>query len=491
MTRSPTEAWSAWQKAYRFALINAALFFSASMCSLLLSITSIEINCAVAAIFFIGSTASALALFRAAQGLVAIAFFVAGAGLLFGFGTAYAPFAPSDEVLTILFHPDEQRRMLGTINAINSTSVLLVLAASRLLIRPRGETGPSPGSLSIAVQSFSTYLPPLLAVSWVVVALQIATFPQPQDMLLRGALSTLGRLPLVVLIIVFSQWRRQGAGVLMLALLLGFAMSALGLASTSKLATLLPASAIVIAVALDPAGRRAALILGSGLALLYFMWLAPLATDARHRVLRSGAPETLASNIQALRESSAASEDTETGRIGPMAARFSSAPYQSFLINRFNAGLRGHSLDDSWTALVPRAVWPDKPNITRFGAELYSEINRRAGRSQLAPSYTGEAYWNYGWPGVVIVSVILGLQLGWFSMKWLSLAAGDTRKVGILAVSIPVAFNYFWVESWISASFVGGFITLVLMIKAVDFAATSRLGSNAGLPRDVGHARQG
>jgi hypothetical protein len=469
---------ASWSRAYRFALLNAGLFFGLSAFSFFLGVTSIAVNCAIAGLFFVGSLASAAALFRAGQGLVAVGFFVAGAGLLFGFGTAYTPFAPTDDVLSVLFNPDEQRRMLATINAVNATSVLLVLLAAGLLARPPVGSGPNAANLPRALQSLSRYVVPILALSWAAVALQIATFPQPHDMLLRGATNVLSRAPLVALVLVFSQWRRQSALVGLLAVLLALAMIGLGLASTSKPAVLLPAVAVIAALALDPRARPLAAALGAAVAVAYFLWLAPLATEARHNILRSGAPESLGGNIEALLAGSSQEGVTDDGGLGPLAARFSSAPYQSYLINRHDAGVRGHSLDDAWTALIPRAVWAGKPNITRFGMDLYIEINRRFGRSQLAPSYTGEAYWNYGWLGVVGVSLLLGLQIGWLTQQWLALTSGDTTRVGILAMSIPVALSYFWVETWISASYVGGFITLVVLIKAIDMAVIWTLHPN-------------
>jgi hypothetical protein len=46
-------------------------------------------------------------------------------------------------------------------------------------------------------------------------------------------------------------------------------------------------------------------------------------------------------------------------------------------------------------------------------------------------------------------------------------------NLGILIFSLPVVLNSWAVETWIGASYVGGFITLLVLIKAADWATSS------------------
>lgn len=65
----------------------------------------------------------------------------------------------------------------------------------------------------------------------------------------------------------------------------------------------------------------------------------------------------------------------------------------------------GHSLGDFWAAAIPRLFWPDKPMITRLGAEYEQCWMTADATSALAPTCSAEAYWNHGWPRVFVVGV--------------------------------------------------------------------------------------
>ena len=80
-------------------------------------------------------------------------------------------------------------------------------------------------------------------------------------------------------------------------------------------------------------------------------------------------------------------------------------------------------------------------------------------------SFSAEAYWNYGWHGVIIVSLILGLCLDWFTRQWHTAASGQDLSFYLVALSVCIwAAN---VESWIVGSYFGEFIiVLVLLIMS-------------------------
>ena len=149
--------------------------------------------------------------------------------------------------------------------------------------------------------------------------------------------------------------------------------------------------------------------------------------------------------------------------------RFVHAPIQSYLINEWREGRPGVSLSDAWAAAIPRVLWPEKPNVTRYATELYSQtFDTGDAPSAQASTYTAEAYWNYGWPGLVVVSILLGLELGWFTRKWLNVIYGGSSQLGIVLFCVPVIISALYVETFIAANYIGGFLTLVVLIKAAD-----------------------
>lgn len=472
-----------WTRAYLFTVSNAALFFALSVLSLAFGVTTIAVNSIIALIFMAGAMVSAAMLVRAGEGLVAIAFFVAGAGVTFGFGTAYATIAPPDFATRLLFYEDRQREVLGTINLVNSLSVLCVLISARLMIRFRGGFADAENKIMETLGSLSNYSAALIYVSGIIVILEILTFPVPQNLLLRSVMQVLSKIPLATLVMVFAQWPRLGLIVRILGFLIASVLVWLGILTTAKTAALLPVVAIIAGLWLNPATRRLAigtLIFG---VVAYFAVLAPLSQNARTSANYTGGVAGLSA---AMKNLSTGASELKGSNIdaSPLLRRFSSAPYQSYLIAQHDAGNRGHSLDEFWVALIPRALWADKPNVTRFGGDLYGAINHTtAVSSALAPTYSAEAYWNYGWLGVIIVSIIVGLQLGWLTQKWLDLAGGIDNGPGILVMSIPVALHGFWVETWGVATYVGGFVTLYLLIVGLNTGARFLAGLS---PQELG-----
>jgi hypothetical protein len=131
-------------------------------------------------------------------------------------------------------------------------------------------------------------------------------------------------------------------------------------------------------------------------------------------------------------------------------------------------GRPGKSMVDIWAVMVPRVLWPQKPIVTRFGVELNAQYyyvpyqTHSQTSSSVAPSYSGEAYWNYGPMGVVIVSILLGLAIGWLTRNWQLAMIGDDPAFFLIA--FPVAIWASFVESWVVATFFGEFIIFVVVL---------------------------
>ena len=101
-------------------------------------------------------------------------------------------------------------------------------------------------------------------------------------------------------------------------------------------------------------------------------------------------------------------------------------------------------------------------DVSRFGAELDGIFWGRGGESSaLAPSYNGEAYWNYGPLGLFIVSLVLGLELAWLAHHAHLARLG--RDTAYYMICLPAILLAVYMETWVAASYVGGFITLVLI----------------------------
>ena len=145
--------------------------------------------------------------------------------------------------------------------------------------------------------------------------------------------------------------------------------------------------------------------------------------------------------------------------------RFNILPIQSFLIDEYDNKRIGKSLRNAIYVLIPRFVWPDKPIITNDGFDLYKQFYNNntdflSGKSAIAPSYTGEAYWNYGYLGVCFISLYLGLLYGLFCR--IGIISLRTNNIAYLLVSYHLIQHSIFVESWIVSTYIGGLFTIMI-----------------------------
>jgi hypothetical protein len=96
----------------------------------------------------------------------------------------------------------------------------------------------------------------------------------------------------------------------------------------------------------------------------------------------------------------------------------------------------GHTLSPLVMALIPRLIWPTKPDV-----QTGQVMNREFGVSEVAdtyisPSHLGELYWNFGWAGIALGMPLIGLLLGTVAARCdLSRSIGITRLL-IIVVTI-------------------------------------------------------
>ena len=457
--------------AYRLAIANAVFFFLFSLANIILNPVPISVQCAVADVFLFGSIFCFYQLYTEGGGFSAISIFILSSGIIFGFGTAYSTIAEG-YVFELLFNESAQSRNLPTINLMNSLSVMIVLIVALPVSKMTNRPLP-PLKLRrffILLQPFNG---PLLVFSAFIVAITYLTFPVSENLVLRGVLDKLAVLPSLAILICFAGWSKLPIIQKSFAILITVAAIIMGILAASKTAMMIPFVAVAGGLYLHDY-RKVSIAFVAVTAILYFLFLAPVATQMRSQpqydpitntpLQRLAIFDETVRNIDGLELNSGDGQKTEN-----LLYRFVHGSTQSFLIDEWQNGRPGDSLADSWTALVPRVLWPDKPIITRFGPELYLKIYvGTEGGSAQAPTYTGEAFWNYGWLGVIAISILLGIELGWFTRKWLEFIYDPESGPGILVYCVPVALFAFSIESWIAATYIGGFITLAILIQVTN-----------------------
>jgi hypothetical protein len=133
----------------------------------------------------------------------------------------------------------------------------------------------------------------------------------------------------------------------------------------------------------------------------------------------------------------------------------------TFLISEFDSGRRGNTLDDAHLYFIPRIIWKDKPIMTSKGNAL-SDLYWGQPYSSLAPTYSAELYWNFGWHGIILGSIIIGIVIGVFSK--LAISFLDGKYYLYLLIAIPVIIYSLWVESWLGSTYIGGLVNILQLL---------------------------
>jgi hypothetical protein len=131
------------------------------------------------------------------------------------------------------------------------------------------------------------------------------------------------------------------------------------------------------------------------------------------------------------------------------------------------------------TILIPRFLWPEKPNIGT--GQEFAETFRLKGamdrETYIAISMVGDFYWNFALPGVIVGMWLLGMGYRWYYQRYGAGTGFDPIRKAMYIALLPTSIG---VEGNV-AIVVGGFIKL-LVILVVFLAIAKRIGWLEELP---------
>lgn len=122
-------------------------------------------------------------------------------------------------------------------------------------------------------------------------------------------------------------------------------------------------------------------------------------------------------------------------------------------------------------SLIPRVVWPNKPDLTQMSNGQYAVTFNRLSPEQAAVTafnvpQLADAYWNFGWIGIVIVAVLAGLSIG------LKAGAFETKSWASCAIGI-IFFTALRPQSDLNTLLVG---SIQMFVGAVVLLSVLQLG---------------
>jgi hypothetical protein len=295
------------------------------------------------------------------------------------------------------------------------------------------------------------------------------------DMVLPGVLGVLRYLQLVGFAILLAMRWAYNPNMFSLVIVLWCADLGLGLLTFAKTDVLLTALAGVFALLLAGVSRRTILLALGGVALLYAT-VRPIVDHGREEMYRRYGALTgagFAERVEYVRDffergalggsPESSNGDADWGWL----ARFSYVNAQGFVVDRFDRGdpSASGSLAYLATMLVPRVLWPEKPNVSEVGTQLYTLATGQTGTS-VAPGVFAEAYWNGGWGFVVLWGGYVGIVLAVFGR--LAIRSLERGEVMMLPVIVGSIFLGCRPDGWFGMTYVGGAATLAVTAIALQ-----------------------
>ena len=468
------------------ALVNSIIFFTISLIFFLFKPESLLLLLLAPFVFCFGSFLIFTYLIKSLRVFEPLTWFILGSGVYFGLGVIAGGL--NSHSWTIHIFGDSKDYLLN-VNLLNSTSVLIVLLVAMKVI---GKDFLVRNIELIKIQKSKILIqifPYLLIVCFVGVILGYIYFPYAENLVVRSLVNKASFfIPSVFLIGAYISKDLNSYQVTILVIMFLLQVT-LGILSFNKLQILMPMMAIIIGlVAHKRSYKSYAFLL---LTPIFIFWIInPLVSASRsHEIyvsnLISGQfkisdrVKIIAnqlskyykknnSNVLVPNNSNVLVPNNSTffNKIRAIGVRLDVSTIQGWLINEYNAQRQGESMDDFFSVLIPRLIWPTKPIVTRRGNEL-NKLYYDQTISSVAPTYSAEAYWNYGAIGLISISIYLGLCFGWLSR----LASKSIRGLepAYLLVSYHAIFSAIFLESWIVSTYVGGFAVMIIFFFIIKF----------------------
>lgn len=473
-----------WHMAGRCTLINCLIFLIMTLSLYALEPKSLAVIQSAPVVFFAGSLFTFALMIQSGAVLAPVAWFVLGSGIYFGLGCVAGGLHVhmySDKV----FGADNL--YLARVNLLNACSVLIVVGTALLFSRiTEAARRANQGVTSERDGVLQKFFPYVLVAAVACIGAKFVMFPIAEDLLLRSILGKIYLLIPTCLLLLGMLWQRISRPLKVIALTVLFLQVLNGLVAFNKYEIMLAMLALSVGIWMNHKSLRAIFLNMLGLVLLFSI-INPLISLGRSHVAYDPQKNTLETRIEILRDICAAYWNSQERlsakgtrisvstvnlkemskpeeRLRAIGRRIEVASIQGYLINEYNNNHPGNTLSNAWMTFIPRAFWPQKPVMTQLGGELHKKYFNAPDQvgSSLAPTYSGEAYWNYGPMGVVLVSVLLGLAIGWLTHYSFLAIFGVRPEYFLIAVSVAIWACF--VESWLVSSYLGEFVIFVLIL---------------------------
>lgn len=166
-------------------------------------------------------------------------------------------------------------------------------------------------------------------------------------------------------------------------------------------------------------------------------------------------------------------------------ARLSYAGQQAFAMREYQSGNTFDSISQIWIVFIPRFIWPNKPAGIGPGKRFFYYATGRENNRSSVTIY-GDAYWNFGWIGLILLGLSVGYAFGRFSeYAYYWLRTDQVIYYPVLLAGIDICMR--GLNSWIINGVVGrsmiliGYVIVIILISR--FIKSSNRAAKIRAPR--------
>ena len=472
-----------WRTAGYYAFANCIIFLFMAAFIYAAEPQSLSAILFVPATFFVGSMLIFTLMAQSGAVLAPLPWFILGSGIYFGLGAVFGGLRVHRYTEQI-FGADIL--YLTQVNLLNAWSVLIVVGVALVFGWWRGPIWQTQEGSSVQQQNIllNTVFPFVLTVAVACACLKLFFFPVAENLLIRSIIAKLTLFLPACFLLLGMLWYSIKQPFRLVALTLFIVDISSGILTFSKYQVLYIILAFITGIWMNRTSWKFMLLMLSGMGFMFAMvntlitlGRAHLAYDSQNtlttriEILQDACKALLEPNsifwtkgLQSIMQVNLDEMKKPEEQVRAIGRRLEVSSIQGYLINEYNSDRPGNTLSNFWVTFIPRIVWSEKPNITNFGGELHKKYYNDPNQinSALAPTYSAEAYWNYGPLGVTLVSILLGLAIGWLT-RYSFLAVYGARSEYFI-IAFPAVIWACFVESWLVSSYLGEFLILVVVL---------------------------
>ncbi len=246
--------------------------------------------------------------------------------------------------------------------------------------------------------------------------------------------------PLSIVILAYTGWRYRRPYMVPVLLVVVVVQLLLGFASDGKERALIGGVLVLVTKVLVD-GKLPKLWIGAAAAFLLVAYPVLRANRYVRDTEGMDRAQVVQNLVRTFKEAVAARKEAATGdeRVPSLVERVSLKSAIELIVARTGADVPyqyGYTLTPIAEAFIPRIVWPTKPAIETGQIMNQAFSVSDVADTYISPSHLGELYWNFGWAGVVVGTVVIGLLLGFVSARYNLADSTTITRMMVFAATI-------------------------------------------------------